>query len=118
MIKHVVVPMYRANILMVNSIKDATTQLTNLCGNDKEQLKGHLDDLVDSDGLAVPINGTYFMFAERNVEAVVHESIHTANFILKDRGIIYSADNDEALAYPVGWIAQEYFNKAGWKKNG
>ena len=40
-----------------------------------------------------------------DVPVIAHESVHAANAIFKDCGILYDADNDEHYAHLVGFIA-------------
>lgn len=43
-------------------------------------------------------------FEEFEPRVIVHESVHAANRILLNKGIIADFDNDEAQAYLVDWI--------------
>lgn len=39
-----------------------------------------------------------------NLAALAHECVHAANMMFLDRGIKPDSDNDESMAYLVGWI--------------
>lgn len=43
-------------------------------------------------------------FNEENIEYLVHECVHAANFLFATRGQELTAKNDEAQAYLVQWI--------------
>jgi hypothetical protein len=46
-------------------------------------------------------------FNPENLGNLAHEANHAANYILKDRGIRGSRDNDEAASYLIGYIVKE-----------
>lgn len=38
---------------------------------------------------------------------VAHEALHLLTYLMKRKGLRYDADNDESLAYLMGWLVQE-----------
>jgi len=38
---------------------------------------------------------------------IAHEAVHAAGMLFESRGILAAHDNDEALAYMVGWFTNE-----------
>lgn len=50
------------------------------------------------------------------IGCLVHECIHAANFLLKQKGVIASHENDEPLAYLVQWIFENCEKKIKRKK--
>ena len=51
----------------------------------------------------------YVIWVNENItlEGLAHESLHTANYILKDRMVGVTLENDEAQAYLMGWILKQ-----------
>lgn len=41
-----------------------------------------------------------------SIETITHEAVHAANGIFSDLDIFYNIEDDETLAYFVGWIAE------------
>lgn len=63
-------------------------------------------------GLAVRKSNTgaseYLMLIkEDTADIVAHESLHIANYILYDRGISISTENDETQAYLLSWVVTQ-----------
>ena len=50
------------------------------------------------------------------VGCLVHESIHAANFLFRQKGIMASNENDEPLAYFTQWIFENCYKKIKRKK--
>lgn len=42
----------------------------------------------------------------RDIGCIAHEALHCANAILEERGIRSPTENDEPLAYMVGWLVR------------
>lgn len=40
----------------------------------------------------------------KNLHVLMHECIHAANYVLHDRGVVTTTDNDEALAYLAEFV--------------
>lgn len=40
-----------------------------------------------------------------DVSTIAHEATHIANLVFKHAGVIFDKDNDEPLAYLIGWIS-------------
>lgn len=49
-------------------------------------------------------------FFDYSTNTLAHECVHAANYILSNVQVEITPDNDEALAYLVGWLAQEVNN--------
>ncbi len=46
------------------------------------------------------------------VKTCAHEAVHIANRILTTRGVLYTAEDHEALAYLVGYLANAFYGAA------
>jgi hypothetical protein len=107
--KEVHIPLYRGTLLIF---------LT----NDSSELQKHIPDFKDEEPyghtLAVNYNGRAayavifnFLYSYRKIThgTITHESIHAANFIASDRGIVADFNNDEPIAYLADWITDEIY---------
>lgn len=70
--------------------------------------------------------GQLYVWLSKDIEpwrTIPHECVHIANRILAERNVVYYPEQDEALAYLVGFLchniqaAYEQFYKEGKKKN-
>ena len=71
----------------------------------------------DSQGFCVIFN---FKNKNRRIYhgVIAHESLHAANMIAEERGILLSTDNDEPMAYLTEFITDEiykYMERCGFK---
>ena len=74
-----------------------------------------LADLDDSEGYTIreePI----VVYSARDADTVAHEAVHAAATILGYRDVKVGWPDEEALAYPVGYITGKYFEKKDWMK--
>lgn len=101
--KTIKIPIYFGEIILL--------QMENLKDIEK---KYNMIDLHKYDAIAFPHptkrGYSRYVIACRKpigIKAIVHECCHTANYILSDRNIKYSAGNDEQQAYLLGWIVGE-----------
>lgn len=90
-----------------------------VCDNFVKHAKKLGEDLElsanDSIGFAFKLNGgssNYVMLIKKervtDWSTVAHEALHIANFTLEDRGIKCSVKNDEAQAYLLSYILEQY----------
>ena len=133
MIRQLDVPIYDTNVLFL--LETTTEEFTKFLDNEKnkqkigdETIKEIFDDIADErwGGTVwrVDNNSAYIcLIKEANkVSYNTHELFHLADSILKDRGVEYT-ENNEALAYMVGWINEQYsymleeFNKEKGEEN-
>lgn len=59
-------------------------------------------DTIDDDG----VDGLLMFFEDACPEYIAHEAVHAGHFCLLSRCIEVDMNNDEALAYLVGWYAK------------
>ena len=118
MIRQLDVPIYGTNILFL--LETTTEEFTEFLNNKKnkqrigdETIKEIFNDIADEHWggtvWRVDNNSAYIcLIKEANkVSYNTHELFHLADSILKDRGVEYT-ENNEALAYMVGWINEQY----------
>lgn len=48
-------------------------------------------------------------------DVVAHELFHAIHDRLKNHGMVYTTDSEEAFAYLLGWYTKEFFKKIGYK---
>lgn len=52
--------------------------------------------------------GVYCLFPpDANLRTVAHEALHLLTYTMKRKALRYDADNDESLAYLLGWFVHE-----------
>lgn len=118
MIRQLDVPIYDTNVLFL--LETTTEEFTKFLDSEKnkqkigdETIKEIFDDIADEQWggtvWRVDNNSVYIcLIKEANkVSYSTHELFHLADSILKDRGVEYT-ENNEALAYMVGWINEQY----------
>lgn len=118
MIRQLDVPIYDTNVLFLLEITGE--EFAEFLDNEKnkqkiddETIKEIFDDIADDrwGGTVwrVDNNSAYIcLIKEANkVSYNTHELFHLGDSILKDRGVEYT-ENNEALAYMVGWINEQY----------
>lgn len=66
--------------------------------NIKKRDTGEFGALIAFDGTPTP-------------ETIAHESVHAANSVFADLDVIYNMEDDETLAYLVGWIVKNIHDK-------
>ena len=115
-IKKVNIPLYVGKLVIIFS-------------NDEERLKKEYPDVylentysyayfdaeTDSDNFYMVLNFHHPIkqICHGNIS---HESLHIANFILNDRGIVADFENDEPVTYLLDWVANEVYKFARDKK--
>lgn len=118
MIRQLDVPIYDTNVLFL--LETTAEEFAEFLDNEKnkqrivdETIKGIFDDIADErwGGTVwrVDNNSAYICLIKKANEVYynTHELFHLADSILKDRGVEYT-ENNEALAYMVGWINEQY----------
>lgn len=118
MIRQLDVPIYDTNVLFL--LETTGEEWAEFCDNEinkekltEEEIKSVFDELSNEGwaGSVVTLlnNGGYVtIIKDANYPTYyLHELYHTADRILKDRGVEYT-ENNEALAYMVGWINEQY----------
>jgi hypothetical protein len=89
-----------------------------LIGWNKEQVEKTLKVSVEGGAGATMLqDGTIYIWLHdisnpESLSELSHECVHAANMTLGARGIVVSADDDEALAYLVQWIFQNCYRVA------
>jgi hypothetical protein len=109
------IPLFRGKLVLIIS-------------NDTEKVKKYLPNFGDRNVYAHTCYydwkgyGSFFIVLNFDNDyrklyhgTVTHESIHAANMIANDRGVIADFNNDEPLAYLSEWIADEVYKFADSK---
>lgn len=118
MIRQLDIPIYDANVLFLLDVKgeEFAEFLDNKVNKSKineSEIKEIFDDIANDkwDGTLFRLNngGNYVSLIKKadDVRNYSHELFHIADQILKDRGVEYT-ENNEALAYLVGWLNVQY----------
>lgn len=65
--------------------------------------------LRDYDAITYQKKGVVFVYFGKSatVESVAHEAVHIANAVINDCKLYYSCEEDEVLAYLVGYLTRE-----------
>lgn len=65
--------------------------------------------LSDYDAITYQKKGVVFVYFGKSatVESVAHEAVHIANAVINDCKLYYSSEEDELLAYLVGYLTRE-----------
>lgn len=118
MIRQLDVPIYDTNVLFL--LETTGEEFSEFLDNEEnkqrigdETIKEIFDDIADErwggSVWRVDNNSAYIcLIKEANkVSYNTHELFHLADSILKDRDVEYT-ENNEALAYMVGWINEQY----------
>lgn len=118
MIRQLDVPIYNSNVLFL--LETTGEEWAEFLDNEKnkericdETVKEIFDDIANEHWggtvWKVGNNAAYICLIKdaNNVNYYTHELFHLADNILKDRGIEYT-ENNEALAYMIGWINEQY----------
>lgn len=117
MIRQLDIPIYDTNVLFLLDVtgEEFAEFLDNKVNKSKineSEIKAIFDDIANDkfDGTLFRLSGgNYISLIKKadNVRNYSHELFHIVDQILKDRGVEYS-ENNEALAYMVGWINEQY----------
>ena len=117
MIRQLDIPIYDTNVLFLLDVtgEEFAEFLDNEQNKSRiteEEIKSIFDDIKDDkwEGTLFPLDcGAYISLIKnaKDERCYTHELFHVADTILKDRGVEYT-QNNEALAYMVGWINKQY----------
>ena len=118
MIRQLDIPIYDTNVLFLLDVtgEEFAKFLDNEVNKSKineSEVKEIFDDIENHkwDGTVYRLNGggNYISLIKKadDVRTYSHELFHIADTILKDRGVEYT-ENNEALAYLVGWLNAQY----------
>ena len=117
MIRQLDIPIYDTNVLFLLDVteKEFAEFLDNEQNKSRiteEEIKSIFDDIKNDkwDGTLFTLDCGAYISLIKNAEDIrnyTHELFHIADKILKDRGVEYT-ENNEALAYMVGWINEQY----------
>lgn len=130
-IKYIPVDIYRIKpIVFVGNLKEFKSFAEQMCKKDKS-FKFVVDDINDNLQQLVYFEAaTYWntkirkliiyvpslSLTPNNIDNVVHELSHATFQILDDVGIKVDADNNEAYAYLIGYLASEVYTKDGYEE--
>lgn len=100
---HMMVPIYEQRVYIATSSNAMDAQFGG--GGIGEGMIGEVGRLTDDNtGLDI---GVYICLDCHSVNTLAHECTHLAFRILERAGIRPTADEHEALAYLVGWLAEK-----------
>ena len=79
------------------------------CIKDNEKHSGW--DFIDAITFATSDGKHHMIFARSDITPglVAHECLHTMNKICSDLGISHDPNNDEPMAYIMGWLVDEVY---------
>lgn len=101
--KNITVPIYDRRVALFDSIDEAAAFFKDRSGEDLP--------VYSLDGIVGEAKGRLFIAIERKhatPNTVAHEAVHCAWAILYGAGVGVDAENDEALAYLVGWLVERW----------
>lgn len=117
MIRQLDIPIYDTNVLFLldvtkDEFADFLDNEVNKSKINESEIKEIFDDIANDkwDGTLFTLSsGNYVSLIKKadDVRNYSHELFHIADQILKDRGVEYT-ENNEALAYLVGWLNVQY----------
>lgn len=117
MIRQLDIPIYDTNVLFLLDVTreefaDFLDDEVNKSKINESEIKEIFDDIANDkwDGTLFTLSsGNYVSLIKKadDVRNYSHELFHIADQILKDRGVEYT-ENNEALAYLVGWLNVQY----------
>lgn len=117
MIRQLDIPIYDTNVLFLLDVtgEEFAKFLDNEVNKSKineSEIKAIFDDIENPkwDGTLFRLSGGNYVSLIKKADDVrnySHELFHIADQILKDRGVEYT-ENNEALAYMVGWLNTQY----------
>jgi len=133
MIKLLEVPIYNTNVLFL--LETTNEEWIKFCSEEINKDKLYEEDIkeVSDEILSDACGGSVITLLNNDGYVTIikdanyptyylHEIYHTADSILKDRGVEHTED-DEAYAYMIGWLGQQYcgileeFNKEKGNSN-
>lgn len=68
-------------------------------------------DLSQYDAITYQTDGDIYVYfdGKPSWDTIAHESVHIANYIIDNAGLIYTSKDDELLAYLVGYVFSTIF---------
>ena len=117
MIRQLDVPIYEANVLFL--LETTGEEWAIFCDNEinkgkltDDEIKYFFNEIATDDyaGTTSSLDGGGYVVLIKQAHkpfCFTHELYHCVDKILKERGVEHS-DNDEAYAYMVGWINEQY----------
>lgn len=82
--------------------------------NKKHALKNSgCESLHDYDAITYQKDGVIFVYFRKGatVESVAHESVHIANIVINDCKMYYNSEEDELIAYLVGFLTRKLMQR-------
>ena len=85
----------------------------NLYIADKEHAEKYsgCKDLSQYDAITYQVCEDVYVYfdGKPSMDTIAHESVHIANYIIDNTGLIYTSKDDELLAYLVGYVFSTIF---------
>lgn len=101
-------PMYHQRVDLCSTREACIKTLNNRWRKSGHDLVG-IDYLKDTDGLTVEIDEALVLGVfDGKLATLAHECVHLATRTLRIHGIPITHQNDEAIAYLVGWFFQAW----------
>ena len=106
----ITIPLYGQEVICVGSLPDLTTMFNHF-GVD------HSDCTIGSHGYSIclehPQQGYVVIVAvfSKHTDIIVHEAFHACMFIHQNLGLTIDHDNQETMAYMIGYLARAMIDK-------
>lgn len=101
-------PLYRQRVDMCDTADDLLKAANRRCRRAKLSLYKP-DDFKDTSGVVLEIDEALVLGVfDHKLSTLAHECVHLATKTLRIHGVPITYQNDEALAYLVGWYFQEW----------
>ena len=106
----ITIPLYGQKVICVGNLPDLTTMLNHF-GVD------HSDCTIGSHGYSIslehPQQGYVVIVAvfSRHTNTIVHEAFHACMYIHQNLGLTIDHDNQETMAYMIGYLARAMIDK-------
>ena len=106
----ITIPLYGQKVICVGSLPDLTTMLNHF-GVDPS------DCTIGSHGYSIslehPQQGCVVIVAvfSKHTDTIVHEAFHACMFIHQNLGLTIDHDNQETMAYMIGYLARAMIDK-------
>jgi len=108
-IKELKIPLYRGRMVIIFT-NDTVRLKKHIPSFNDEYIYAHtlLTNWKGEQGFIIVLN---FKSKYREIHngTITHESIHAADFIAQERGIVPDFSNDEPIAYLAGYITDEIY---------
>lgn len=74
-----------------------------------ELLTGEAESVRDACVLSYEDDPPIVIFSDQSHNTIAHECTHICSLLMADKGMTYEVDNDEPMAYLMGYIAEQVY---------